>query len=204
MVRNKNFPKKFKTSFYIIGAGGHAYSCIDVILSCGYEIKGIYGLEKDIGKNILGYQVKGTQLELSKKIKKNDNLHIAVGHTFSKNEKHKILKLFKGKCRFPKIISPFSIVSPHSNIENGTIVMHGAKVGVKSYVGEHSIINTNSSIDHNCEIGNFSHISTSVTLNGNVEIGNNVFIGSGTTVKDSIKISSNQSIKMCSKVIKDK
>ena len=48
--------------------------------------------------------------------------------------------------------------------------MHGAKVGVKSYVGEHSIINTNSSIDHNCEIGNFSHISTSVTLNGNVEM----------------------------------
>ncbi len=204
MIKNKKFPIKLKSDIYIIGAGGHAYSCIDVILSCGYKIKGIYGLKKDIGKNILGYKVRGTQFELSNTIKKNDNLHIAVGHTFLKNEKHKILKLFKGKCKFPKIISPFSIVSPHSNIEAGTIVMHGAKVGVESYIGEHSIINTNSSIDHNSKVGNFSHISTSVTLNGNVEIGNNVFIGSGTVVKDSIKISSNQSIKMCSRIIKDK
>ena len=200
--KSKN--KKKQKSFYLIGAGGHAYSCIDVILSCGYKIKGIYGLQADVGKTLLGYNVKGTQYELSKFIKKNDNLHIAVGHTFSKNEKHKIFKLFKDKCNFPKIISPFSIVSPYSNIDSGTIVMHGAKVGVDCYVGEQTIINTNSSIDHNTSVGNFCHISTSVTINGNVKIGNNVFVGSGTVVKDATKISSNQSIKMCSKIIKDK
>ncbi len=195
---------KFKSKeIYLIGAGGHAYSCIDIILSCGYKIKGIYGLKSDIGKKLLGHKVKGTQFELSKSIKSNENLHIAVGHTFSKNEKYKIFKLFKGKCKFPKIISPFSIVSSNSNIESGTIVMHGAIVGVDSQIGEHSIINTNSSIDHNSKVGNFSHISTSVTLNGNVIVGDNVFIGSGTVVKDSIKISSNQSIKMCSKIMKD-
>ena len=50
--------------------GGHAYSCIDVILNLGFEIKGIYALEKDLGKELFGHKVIGTQYELSNFIKK--------------------------------------------------------------------------------------------------------------------------------------
>jgi len=193
-----------KKDIYLIGAGGHAFSCLDVVLNCGYNIKGIFGLKEDLGKNILGNIVKGTQFELSETISKDDNLLIAVGHTYEKNERLEVFKLFENKCLFPKIISPSSVVSKYAEINSGCIVMPGAKVGADCKIGSHSILNTNSSIDHNSNIGNFSHISTSVTLNGNIRVGNNVFIGSGTVVKDSIKISSNQSIKMCSKIIKDK
>ncbi len=197
--------KKIKNKgIYIIGAGGHALSCIDVIESCGYKIKGVYALKNDLGKNLLGNKVKGTQNELSHIIKPFDNLHIAVGHTYKKNERTEIYKLFKNKCHFPTIVSPNSYISKYSTIDIGCIIMHGAKVGVDSSVGKHTIINTNASIDHNSMVGSFSHISTSVTINGNVKIGNNVFIGSGTTIKDKTIISNNQSIKMCSKVIKDR
>ena len=44
---------KINKNIYIIGAGGHAFSCIDVIESSGFTIKGIYALEKDINKIIL-------------------------------------------------------------------------------------------------------------------------------------------------------
>ena len=193
-----------KKEIYLIGAGGHAFSCVDVVLNCGYSIKGIYGLKEDLGKSILGNTIKGTQFELSETIKKEDNLLIAVGHTYEKNERLEVFKLFEEKCTFPKIISPFSIISKYAEIETGSIVMPGAKVGVDCKIGSHSIINTNSSIDHNSKIGSFSHISTSVTINGNVNVGNNVFIGSGSVLKDSIKISNNQSFKMCSKIFRDK
>ncbi len=198
--------KKIKKNknIFLIGAGGHAFACIDVIESFGYKIKGIYALEKDVGKNILGHKVMGTQYELSKIIKPTDNLHIAVGQTYSKNERIKIFKLFKNKCIFPNIISSYSYISKYTKIGYGTIIMHGAKIGVDTHIGDHTIINTNTSIDHNSTIGSFSHISTSVTSNGNVKIGDNVFIGSGSVLKDSIKISSNQSFKMCSKILKDK
>lgn len=199
-MKNKVYSKEI----YLIGAGGHAHSCIDIILSCGYRIKGIYGLKEDLGKSILGNTIKGTQFELSETIKQEDNLLIAVGHTYEKNERLEVFKLFEEKCTFPKIISPFSIISKYAEIETGSIVMPGAKVGVDCKIGSHSIINTNSSIDHNSKIGSFSHISTSVTINGNVNIGNNVFIGSGSVLKDSIKISNNQSFKMCSKIFRDK
>lgn len=193
-----------KKKIFVIGAGGHSHSCIDVMLSAGYEVQGIYALKEDIGKNILGIKVLGTQYELSKIIKKNQNLHIAVGHTFDTNERIKIFKLFENKCIFPKIISPSSYISESSIIGDGTIVMHGSIIGAGTNIGSNSIINTNSILDHNSRVGNFCHISTSVTVNGNVTINDNIFIGSGSTIKESIKISSNQSFKMCSKIVSDK
>ena len=200
----KNQVKYLSKSIYLIGAGGHAFSCADVALSCGYKIKGIFGLKEDLGKSILGYTVKATQYELSQTIKKDDNLLIAVGHTYDKNERLDVFNLFENKCIFPKIISPFSIISKYAEVNSGCIVMPGAKVGVDCKIGSHSILNTNSSIDHNSNIGSFSHISTSVTINGNVNVGSNVFIGSGSVLKDSIKVSDNQSFKMCSKITKNK
>lgn len=193
-----------KNKIYIIGAGGHAFSCIDVIKTAGYEIAGIFALERDIGKKILGYKVLGTQFELSKKIKLKDNLHIAVGHTYDSNQRPEIYGLFKDKCSFPSIISPYSHVSDSSYIDQGSIIMHGANICAGVKIGSNSIINTNAVIDHNSTIGNFCHISTSVTINGNVNINDNVFIGSGSVVKESINILPNQSFKMCSKIVSSK
>lgn len=193
-----------KNKIFVIGAGGHAFSAIDVIQVAGYEIEGVFGLETDIGKKILGHKVLGTQFELSKKIKSNDNLHIAVGHTYDSNQRSKIFELFDGKCVFPSIISPYSYISDSSYIDQGSIIMHGTKICADVKIGSNSIINTNAVIDHNSTIGNFCHISTSVTINGNVNIHDNVFIGSGSVVKESINILPNQSFKMCSKIVSSK
>jgi sugar O-acyltransferase (sialic acid O-acetyltransferase NeuD family) len=193
---------KINKNIYIIGAGGHAFSCIDVIESSGYTIKGIYALEKDINKIILNHCVEGTQFELSQKIKPDENLHIAVGHTYKNNERYEIFNLFKNKCNFPTIISPFSYVSKSAIVGSGSIVMHGCIINADCKIGSHTILNTKSSIDHNSRVGDFSHISTSVTVNGNVTIGNNVFVGSGSILRDSIKIPDNKSVKMSSIITK--
>ena len=50
------------------------FSCIDVIESCGYKIKGVYALKNDLGKS-LGNKVMGSTNELSHIIKPSDNLH---------------------------------------------------------------------------------------------------------------------------------
>jgi len=201
--KRSNIDNKEIKETYVIGAGGHAFSCIDIIESCGYVIKGIYGLENDIKKKILKYEVEGTQLELSQKINPEDNVHIAVGHTFNnKYDRADIFNLFKGKCNFPTFISPFSYVSKSAVIGSGSIVMHGCVINADCKIGSHTILNTKSSIDHNSRVGDFSHISTSVTVNGNVVIGNNVFVGSGSILRDSINIPDNKSLKMSSNITK--
>ena len=49
----------------IIGAGGHAKSCIEVIESTGeYSIAQVVGQESDLGLHILGHEVRHTDADL--------------------------------------------------------------------------------------------------------------------------------------------
>ena len=42
----------------VVGAGGHARSCIEVIESEGiYKIAGLVGLKSEVGEEICGYKV---------------------------------------------------------------------------------------------------------------------------------------------------
>jgi len=53
-----------------------------------------------------------------------------------------------------------------------------------------SILNTRSSIDHDCNIGNFVHIAPGVTLSGGVRVGHRSLIGVGATLIQSTTVGS--------------
>ncbi len=44
-------------------------------------------------------------------------------------------------------------------------------------VGQHAIINTGCTIDHDCMIGNYAHISPGVNLAGGVAVGEGTHLG---------------------------
>lgn len=156
----------------IIGSGGHAVSCIDVILSTKkFKIKG-YISDKpnlDLPKSIkwLGDD------KYFKRIKKNQNIIIGFANIGQKNLDKRIKiynKLKKIGCRLPIIVSKHSYVSKNSKIGYGTIVMHNVVINANVKIGENCIINSNSLIEHDCSIGNHTHVSTGVIVNGNCKI----------------------------------
>ena len=54
------------TPILVIGAGGHAKACIDVIEATGkYEIIGLTGKVDEVGTSVLGYPVIGSDDMLS-------------------------------------------------------------------------------------------------------------------------------------------
>lgn len=55
-------------------------------------------------------------------------------------------------------------------------------------MGNHCIINTGASVDHDCKLNSFVHISPHATLCGNVHVGEGSWIGAGATVIPGIKI----------------
>lgn len=172
-----------------IGAGGHANSCLDVVNS---EKKyKVFGSISKINKNKFLKNL-GTDKDLVKIRKKYKHAHIAIG--FIKNYKIR-KKLFnkakKLKFLFPKIISSNSVVSKHSNIGEGTIIMHHAIVNYGTKIGANTIVNSKALIEHDCIIGSNCHISTAAVINGYCEIGDNTFIGSGTVINNRIKIGNN-------------
>jgi sugar O-acyltransferase (sialic acid O-acetyltransferase NeuD family) len=177
----------------LIGAGGHALSCIDVIEQQNkYHIFGIIGLTHEKGNQLFGYQVIGDDRDLIFLLKDCPYALITVGQI--KSAIVRINLFFKLKelgYSLPIIISPHAYKSSHAILGEGTIVMHGAIINAGVRIGSNCIINSNALIEHGVSIGNNCHISTASTINGNVIVGAGTFIGSGSTIRESLIIDEN-------------
>jgi sugar O-acyltransferase (sialic acid O-acetyltransferase NeuD family) len=175
----------------LIGAGGHAKSCLDVILlEKKFKVLGFIDKKKNI--NLLDYKVLGDEKYLKSIEKKSLNLHISLGFIKSPLKRIKIFNKFKKlNFKFPVIVSPKSQVSKKSIILDGTIVHHFAVINFDAKIGYNNIINTSAIIEHGVKIGNNCHISTRAVINGDVEIKDNTFIGSGAVIREGIKVGKN-------------
>jgi len=179
-----------ESEIILIGAGGHAKSCIDVIESEGrFQIAGIVGLDSEIGSELFGYRVIGVDEDLPKLARSFPNALVAVGQIKTSDLREK-LYLRIASCGFhqPAIISPKAYVSKRSNIGDGTIVMHNAVVNAGARIGENCIINSGSIIEHDVTVGNNCHVATGAVLNGGVRLNEGCFIGSGSVVRENIEI----------------
>ena len=177
----------------LIGAGGHAKSCIDAIESQGlFRIFGLVGFAEQVGDTVLGYEVIGTERDLPQIRKNCKNAFVAVGQIKSPTTRidlHNIL--LDWKFNLPVIQAPSAYVSKHSRIGSGTLVMAQAAVMPGVNIGTNCIINSKSLIEHDAQIGKHSHISTGAVINGNARIGEGSFVGSGAVVMQGVEIGNN-------------
>jgi len=181
-----------KPNLIIVGAGGHALSCIDVIEQQNkFNISGLVGLEKEIGSMVNGYKVIGTDSELPELAKTYTSALVSVGQIKNVNVRISLFqKCVQAGFSMATVISPAAYVSPNAQIGEGTIIMHGVILNSSTKVGNNCIINSRALIEHGACVGDNTHISTGVIVNGDVTIGKNCFIGSGSVVKESISIGS--------------
>lgn len=182
-----------KPKLLLIGAGGHANSCIDVIEQEGkFEIAGLVGLPNQVGTKHFGYEVIGTDSDLESFFVQFKFALITVGQIESAKVRIRLYEKIKTiGFNIPSIKSKSAYVSNHSIISDGTIVMHNAIINSGVHIGENCIINTSSLIEHDVKVSNHSHISTSVTINGGVRIGSNTFIGSRSVIRENLSIGDN-------------
>jgi sugar O-acyltransferase (sialic acid O-acetyltransferase NeuD family) len=186
----------------LIGAGGHAASCIDVLeKSKKFKIVGLVGTKMEIGRKVLGYEVIGDEDILPLLKSKVNNAIVAVGQITSPDTRISIFtKLVNMGFVLPPIISPVALVSKHSKIGHGTIVFHGARINAGTAIGANCIINTSAVIEHGSIVGSHCHISTGALLNGEVSIGDGTFIGSGAIIRNGISIGNTSVIGMGSQI----
>jgi sugar O-acyltransferase (sialic acid O-acetyltransferase NeuD family) len=182
----------------LIGAGGHARSCIETIEQEGsYKIAGLVGLAQEVGSEQFGYQVLATDSELSELANLYPNALIAVGQIAT--AEHRI-RLYQQALdvgfKLPELVAPTAYVSPHATIGAGTIVMHGAIINAGAVIGNNCIINSRALIEHDAQVADHCHISTGAILNGGSSIGSGSFIGSGTVIREGLVIEANALVGM--------
>jgi len=189
----------------LLGAGGHAVSCIDVIEQAGtYVIAGLVAPASEVGKTVLGYPIVGTDSDLPTLIERYRNMLIAVGQIGLPTQR---IRLYDAVRRIgfqmPRIVSPKAYVSRHASVGEGTIVMHGAVVNAGATVGNNCIINSHALVEHGAVIEDHCHVSTGVRVNGEARIGKGTFLGSGAVVRERVEVGESCVIGMGQRVLAD-
>ena len=117
----------------LIGAGGHAKSCIDIIEKEN-KFK-IVCLVDQVKKNskLFNYPIVDETIPQENLLKKAKNVLIAVGQIKNADTRVKLFQKYKKLgFKFPVIISPNSIVSNYSKIDEGSIIMHQTIINASS------------------------------------------------------------------------
>ncbi|MBC7450584.1 MAG: acetyltransferase [Cytophagales bacterium] len=157
----------------LYGASGHAQVVKDCVNTSGGEVKAIFDDNQDLFKldetPVIGYYKPDYEPQ--------ELIIVTVGDNLVRK---KIVNRISH--HFGKGIHRGAIVSDHSTVGEGSVIMPGAIVNAGSSVGKHCIINTNAVVEHDCEIGDFVHVSSNVTLCGNILVGEGTHIGAGSTI----------------------
>jgi sugar O-acyltransferase (sialic acid O-acetyltransferase NeuD family) len=189
----------------IVGAGGHARSCIDVIhANSRFTIQGLIGLDDQVGQMVLGYPVIGTDNDFSLFRSDCEFAFIGIGQIKTASIRQNIFTNLRDLGYiFPIFVSSRAYVSSFASLGPGTIVMPGGVIGPKATVGENSIINSQALVEHDVAIGDHCHISTGARINGSVTVDRGSFIGSGAILREGVRVGENSVIGAGQVVLKD-
>jgi sugar O-acyltransferase (sialic acid O-acetyltransferase NeuD family) len=189
----------------LVGAGGHAVACIDVIEREGrFDIGGLVASAQEVGKDVLGYKVIGTDADLRALHARFKHAFIVVGQIKSAQPRvHLFGELEASGYELPAIISPRAYVSSHAMVGRGTIVMHGAIVNAGARIGDNCIINSNALVEHDAIVGDHCHVSTAVSINGGTRVGSQTFLGSGCVLREGITVGERCIVGMGQRVLGD-
>ncbi len=189
-------------SLVLIGSGGHARSCIDVIeLQNKYCLYGLIGKHSEVGDEVLGYSVIGSDLDLGEVGHSVEYALVAVGHIKNVEQRLRLIDQVKAAgFKLATIVSPLAYVSPTASLGMGTIIMHHALINSSASIGENCIINSKTLIEHDVTVGDCCHISTGAVLNGGVTIGDRTFVGSSAVIKEGVVVHRDSIVGMGEKV----
>ena len=182
------------TEILLIGASGHAKIIIDCLASQNIKVKAIFDDNPEL-KILNDISVIGSY---DNKRYTNIPLLISIGN-------NKIRKHFADICKhhFCNAIHSSVILASTAKVDVGAVLIHGCIIQSEAIIGKHCIINTGSTIDHECRLEDFVHISPNATLCGNVQVGEGTHIGAGATVIQGVKIGKWATIGAGSIVIND-
>lgn len=181
------------TNIVLYGEGGHSKVIQDILGRTGYS--GRYRLVDDkYGPvNIKDLtSAPGTKFLVS------------IGDNLTRKKVVASIKAAGGEF-LDYIVHP-TIVLPDMlsySIGKGTVAMAGVIVNSGSDIGEHVILNTGCSVDHDCVIDDFVHVAPGTTLCGHVEVGEGTLIGAGSVIIPRCKIGKNCVIAAGSVVVRD-
>lgn len=192
-MNDVNLNEKFnKDDVIIIGNGGHASQCLEILSNLNYNLKGYVA---DIPRTESPLAYYGDLSSLSQyKNKGLKNVVIGIGFLNNLKGRQKLFNKLHSEYNIITLIHNDAIVSSNSTVGKGVQIMAGAIVGPNVIIEDNVIINSGAIISHDTIIRHSAHITPGAILAGNVEIGERSLIGMGATVFVGMKLDSDSKV----------
>ena len=179
----------------IIGASGHGKVIADIAEQNGYGEIAFYDDNESVASCGKWPVLGPTAMALDGCC----DVFIAIGNA---GVREMLMERFQGR-RFPVLVHPRAVVAEDVILGEGTAVMAGAVINPGARLGRGVIVNTCSSVDHDCIVDDFVHVSVGAHLSGTVSVGKRTWIACGVCVRNNIRICADCMIGAGAAVVKD-
>jgi len=174
--------------FIILGGGGHACVVASTLRQLNETILGFTDPDEEasLGDDVehLGGDATLTDYATSEVV-----LAVGVG---SSSDNARRTRLFAEQkehdFEFPSIVHPNAFVAPEAFLGPGCQIMAGAVVQPGTSLAENVVVNTNATVDHDCDVGPHVHVAPGATLSGNVSLDRRVHVGTGASIIQGVRI----------------
>ena len=178
----------------IFGGSGHAKVIVDIIESNNnFELIGF--IDKFIPSEtiVLNYKVIGDESllpQLMNKYKFNKGV-VGIGDNFVRSKVVDFVKKIAPDFQFINCIHHSAKLSNYCKFGVGNVVMPGVSINASTIISDHCILNTNSSLDHDCCMQSFSCLAPNSVVGGNCSIGKFSYVGIGSSIFQGVSIEEN-------------
>ena len=132
----------------------------------------------------------------------NSRAVIAIGDP---NTRRRIARAMPKETTFASLVHPsVKILDPETVlIMRGVIICAGSILTTNIMVRDHTHLNLNTTVGHDCELGRYFTTAPAVNISGNVKTGSNVYVGTNAAIREKVTIASNVTIGMSATVLND-
>lgn len=170
----------------IVGAGGHAKVCIELLRATNMSVAFCIG-GPGSESSCLGVPVLEGDVHLERLRRDGyGQAFIAIGANALRQRLGATARSLG--YELVNAISPAAVISPTARLGRGIAIMAGAIVNADTRVDDLAIINTSASIDHDGRIGEAVHVAPHCGLAGNVTLAPRAFLGIGCKIIPGVSI----------------
>ena len=180
---------------YVLGVGHNTPVLMDLALSCGCEILGLYHYnDLRTGEMVHGYPILGSFEDMFERDGiQGKSFILSMGDNNIRSELSRRIR--EGGGLLPSLIHPSSVISKFATISKEAVyIFPFTFVQSDSTVGSNTILLSHVNISHNTNVGENCFIAGGCMVGAYVSIGDNVFIGQHSTiVSDKVSLIGNNS-----------
>lgn len=167
-----------KSDVIVLGAGGHAKVCIEILQEMGKAVAYCISEKSDPNNYCLNVPIlKGEHNLEALYLQGYHQAFVAIGA--NKIRERLALLVCTLGYELTNAISMHAYISPSVTLGVGIAIMPGAIINAATIIEDLVIVNTGATVDHDCVIQKATHIAPQCGLAGHVTVGQQCLLGVG-------------------------